>query len=467
MWDYRGKQVVIVGLGLTGISCVNFFIARGVIPRVMDSRQHPPGLQQLSANISTDIECYLGGFNEEWLLAANLIVVSPGIALTTPELAAARQAGVEITGDIELFCREAKMPIIAITGSNGKSTVTTLLSEMATAAGWRVGTGGNIGVPALTLLSHSWELVVLELSSFQLELTSTLHAMAATILNVTEDHSDRYPLGLAQYREAKLRIYDNATTCVVNADDPLTLPSRGLPSHDMPSLTLSPHGLPSRSMPPHSIDNRCISFGIDNGDYRLHKQADEVWLQARGEIILKTDMMKLTGQHNYSNALAALALADTLGIPRSCSVAVLKTYRGLAHRFQLVFERNHVRWINDSKATNVGSTVAALNGLQLTGRLYLLLGGEGKSADFSPLARLLQNDKIRVYCFGRDAPQLARLRPESSECTVTMEQAVRKLVPGLQPGDTVLLSPACASLDQFQNFEQRGNEFVRLARELG
>ncbi|EKN5144211.1 TPA: UDP-N-acetylmuramoyl-L-alanine--D-glutamate ligase [Yersinia enterocolitica] len=444
MVDYQGKKVVIIGLGLTGLSCVDFFIARGVTPRVMDTRINPPGLDKLPENV----ERHVGDLNQQWLLDADLIVASPGIALAHPALSEAAEAGVEIVGDIELFCRENQAPVVAITGSNGKSTVTTLVGEMAKAAGWQVGIGGNIGVPALNLLKqltlqkHENQLVVLELSSFQLETTSSLRASAATILNVTEDHTDRYPFGLQQYRAAKLRVYENAKVCVVNADDALTMPVRG-------------------------ADNRCISFGMDVGDYHLNKQQGEIWLRVRGEKVLNTREMKLTGRHNYTNALAALALADAVGIPRSSSLKALTTFTGLPHRFQLVFEHNGVRWINDSKATNVGSTEAALDGLQVDGTLHLLLGGDGKSADFSGLTRFLQGDHIKIYCFGRDGEQLAELRPEVSQLTETMEQAMVLLAKSLAPGDMVLLSPACASLDQFRSFEQRGDEFARLAEELG
>lgn len=438
MADYQGKKVVIIGLGMTGLSCVDFFMARGVTPRVMDTRVAPAGLDKLPEAV----ERYVGGLNEDWLLTADLIVASPGIALAHPSLSAAADAGVEIVGDIELFCREAQAPVVAITGSNGKSTVTSLVGEMAKAAGMNVGVGGNIGLPALMLLDPERELYVLELSSFQLETTSSLRAVAATILNVTEDHMDRYPLGLQQYRAAKLRIYENARACIVNADDALTMPVRG-------------------------ADERCISFGVDVGDYHLNRQQGETWLRVKGEKVLNVKEMKISGQHNYSNALAALALADAAGLPRASSLKALTTFTGLAHRFQLVLEHNGVRWINDSKATNVGSTEAALNGLHLDGTLYLLLGGDGKSADFTPLSRYLTGDNIRLYCFGRDGAQLAALRPDVAVQTETMEQAMRQIAPQIVPGDMVLLSPACASLDQFKNFEQRGDIFARLAKELG
>ncbi|MEI7342054.1 UDP-N-acetylmuramoyl-L-alanine--D-glutamate ligase [Pectobacterium brasiliense] len=438
MVDYQGKKVVIIGLGLTGLSCVDFFLARDVVPRVVDTRISPPGLDKLPEQV----ERHLGSLNEDWLMSADLIVASPGVALATPILCDAADAGIEIVGDIELFCREAQAPIVAITGSNGKSTVTTLVGEMARAAGWLVGVGGNIGLPALQLLEQPAQLYVLELSSFQLEATSSLHAAAATILNVTEDHTNRYPFGLQQYRAAKLRIYEHADLCVVNADDALTMPVRG-------------------------ADARCRSFGVDVGDYHLNRQQGETWLRVDGERVLNTREIKLVGQHNYTNALAALALADAVKIPRASALTALTSFTGLPHRFQMAFERNGVRWINDSKATNVGSTEAALSGLAVEGTLHLLLGGDGKSADFSPLVPYLQGEHIHLYCFGQDGQQLAALRPEIAEQTETMEQAMRIIAERVKPGDMVLLSPACASLDQFRSFEQRGDEFARLAGELG
>lgn len=436
--DYQGKIVVIIGLGLTGLSCVDFFLLRGVTPLVMDTRADPPGLDK----VPSSVECYCGELNQARLVSADLIVSSPGIPLSHPALQAAADAGVEIVGDIELFCREATQPIVAITGSNGKSTVTMLVGEMAKAAGWKVGVGGNIGLPALSLLQQESQLYVLELSSFQLETTTSLRAAAATVLNVTEDHMDRYPQGLSHYQVAKLRIYQQADCCVFNADDDLTRPV-------------------------NNSDTSRVSFGLEQGDYHLHLDGDAVWLHVYGEKLFNCQEMQLSGQHNYANALAALALADTVGIPREASLQALRTFTGLAHRFQSVWYRNDVRWINDSKATNVGSTIAALHGLEPDGTLYLLLGGDGKAADFAVLLPYLQKDRLRIYCFGQDGQQLTQLRPEVSQLTETMEQAMTAIAAQVQPGDLVLLSPACASLDQFRSFEHRGNEFSRLAQELG
>ncbi|VFP82040.1 UDP-N-acetylmuramoyl-L-alanine--D-glutamate ligase [Candidatus Erwinia haradaeae] len=435
MNDYQGKKIVIIGLGLTGLSCVHFFISRGVLPRVIDTRIKPPNLLNLPHNI----QYWLGSMNDDWLLGSELIVSSPGISLRHPSLISAAQAGIEIIGDIELFCRETKTPIIAITGSNGKSTVTCLVSKIAKHRGWRVGTGGNIGLPALTLLNKAAQLYVLELSSFQLETTRSLRASAATVLNISEDHMERYPLGIEEYRSAKLRIYHNAQICVINSDDALTIPEK-------------------------SNNKNYRSVGLHTGDYYLKKKKNGTWLKARGECLLNTNQIQLIGKHNYINALTALALADAINLPRTSSKQVLMSFRGLAHRCQLVHEHNGVRWINDSKSTNVASTIAALEGLHSNGILWLLLGGDGKSANFTPLVRYLYKAKIRLYCFGRDREQLAKLRSEITVITPTMDEAVNQIAKQVKYGDIVLLSPACSSLDQFKNFEHRGLLFTKLAQ---
>ncbi|WP_241622537.1 UDP-N-acetylmuramoyl-L-alanine--D-glutamate ligase [Rosenbergiella australiborealis] len=438
MAEYQGRKIVIVGLGITGLSCVDFFIARGVVPKVIDSRNTPPGIDKLPEYV----ERWVGEINQQWLLEADLIVLSPGVALSHPAISAAAAEGIEIVGDVELFCREAQAPIVAITGSNGKSTVTTLVGDMSRAAGWNTAVGGNIGLPVLSLLNPQVQLYVLELSSFQLETTHSLQAAAATILNVTEDHMDRYPLGFQQYRAAKLRIYENAKHCIVNVDDAMTMPIRG-------------------------VDRRCISFGVTFGDYHLNQQQGQTWLRAKGEKVLNSEEMPITGQHNFTNALAALALAEAVGIPRASCLKALTTFNGLPHRYQRVHRNAGVDWINDSKATNVGSTEAALKGVQCEGTLWLLLGGDGKSADFSPLERLIQGNNIKVYCFGRDAELLYALRPEISVKVDRLEDAMHAISQQVSKGDVVLLSPACASLDQFKNFEQRGERFAALAKELG
>lgn len=426
--QYQGKTITVIGLGKTGLSCVEFLRKKQASVRVIDTRANPTGAEQLPA----DVPLHSGGLNVQWLCASDLIVISPGLSVKTPEIQQAIQAGVEVVGDIELFCREANVPIIAITGSNGKSTVTTLTTEMAKQAGINVGMGGNIGVPALSLLEQDYQLYVLELSSFQLETTYSLNAVAATVLNVSEDHMDRYD-SLEDYRQAKLRIYHNAQNVIINGEDPQTQPDQAVSS--------------------------LFSFAENAADYT----ACNGWLYANGEPVIEIAKLKISGRHNVMNALAAMALADKAGVSRTGIVNALQSYTGLDHRFQLVPTTDGVRWINDSKATNVGSTVAALNGLQVEGVLYLLLGGDGKGADFSELTPYLNQPHIRCYCFGRDGTALAALT-ENSVLVETMAQAVAQIRPQLKAGDMVLLSPACASLDQFPNFEVRGQQFAELAQ---
>ncbi|HHW7448433.1 UDP-N-acetylmuramoyl-L-alanine--D-glutamate ligase [Pasteurella multocida subsp. multocida] len=429
--SYKNKKVTVIGLGKTGLSCVDFLLAKQADVRVIDTRTQPAGAEQLEKNVPL----HTGSLNQQWLLESDLIIISPGLAVKTPEIQTALAAGIEVIGDIELFCREAKKPIIAITGSNGKSTVTSLVAHMVNAAGLKVGMGGNIGIPALSLLEQAHDMYVLELSSFQLETTYSLKATSATVLNISEDHMNRY-VDLEDYRQAKLKIYHHAQTAVINAEDALT----------------AMDGLKNG-----------VSFGEDNADYWLKTEKGRSYLMAKDERVLACDEMKLVGRHNYMNALAAIALAQAAGIPLESIRRALREFNGLDHRFQLAHFAHGVRWVNDSKATNVGSTVAALTGLQLNGTLHLLLGGDGKGADFSELASLINQPNIICYCFGQDGEQLAALSPRSQRFS-TMEEAINALRPTLSAGDMVLLSPACASLDQFSSFEQRGDEFTRLAK---
>lgn len=440
MLNYQDKKIVIVGLGITGLSCVNYFLSKNVVPKVIDTRLKPSGAEQLDNRVPF----HFGDLNVDWLLNADLIVVSPGLPLSTPAIQAAKNNGVEIVGDIELFCREVNLlnhkKIAAITGANGKTTVTTLVGEIVKNADIKVGVGGNIGLPVLTLLAQNYDVYVLELSSFQLETTSSLHATVATILNISEDHTDRYPLGLQQYIDAKQRIYQQAKCCVTNADDVNTLPKS--------DIVVKQH-----------------TFGLSNADYHLSEGQQS--LMVGNEVILPVKTINLAGTHNYLNALAALAIADELSIPRIVSIETIKHFKGLAHRFEIIHQAKGVTWINDSKATNVGSTEAALNSVICDGMLFLLLGGDGKSADFSPLLPYLQNRRIEIYCFGQDKSELAKLKPDVTTITQTMQDAMELIARKVKNTDVVLLSPACASLDQFKNYAERGQIFANLAKELG
>lgn len=435
-------DVVIVGLGMTGLSCITYFLNKGIIPVVVDSRELPPGEDKLPSSVAL----YRGHLHPQILLGAKQIIVSPGIALATPEIDAAIKAGVEVIGDIELFVREAKVPIIAITGSNGKSTVTTLVGEMAQAAGVKVAIGGNIGIPALSLLdvSEPYELYVLELSSFQLETTTSLRAAAATVLNVSDDHQDRYP-DFEAYRQAKQSIYKNAACVITNRDDPLTLAET-----ERVSASCAAH-----------------SFGMSSDDYGLITENGTRYLAHQGLRLISEDELKIKGTHNLMNALAAIALLDAVGVARELSFDGLRQFAGLAHRCEFIRLVNGVTWINDTKATNVGATLAALAGLSssVRGRLFLIAGGEGKGADFSPLIAPFTEMISQIYCFGKDRQALAVL----SENTVIVDdlgEAVDAISKIATAEDWVLLSPACASLDMYPNYMARGDHFRSLVEAL-
>ena len=434
-----GPVSLIVGLGRTGVSCARYLAAHGHEIRVTDSRQAPPGLAELG-RVAPGARVSLGGFDESLLDGADQVVVSPGVSLREPLLVAAAARGLDVVGDIELFAREVSGPVVAITGTNGKSTVTTLVGEIAEAAGVDVRVGGNIGRPALELLAgEPAALYVLELSSFQLETTRSLELAAATVLNLTPDHMDRYA-DLAEYAGAKARIFDHCGLAVVNLDDEFVL-----------------------RMPRPGQATAGFSLARADADYALADLGGAPWLVARGEPLLPLRDLRIAGLHNAANALAAVALADAVGLPRAASVAALTHFPGLPHRAQVVAEANGVRWINDSKATNVGAALATLNGLP--GPLVLIAGGDGKGQDFGPLAAPLEGKVKLAILIGRDAPAVAAAL--EGACPVrraaSLEDAVAEARAASAPGDTVILSPACASLDMFRDYAHRGEVFAAAA----
>ena len=435
-------HTLIVGLGKTGLSIARYLSANDVSFAVMDTRAEPPSADVLQSEFP-EVEYHFGGLSAEVMCSAQRMIVSPGIALATPEIEKARSLGIEVIGDIELFAREAKAPIVAITGSNGKTTVTTLVDRMAKQAGVKVATGGNIGMPALELLNQrKTELYVLELSSFQLETTDSLKCKAACILNICEDHLDRYAGRLDLYAAAKATIYKNCEVKIVNRDDTKVV------------------NLAS--------DNRAVTFGSGptyRGHYGVLLEGSERWL-ARGEQkLLNTNEMKVAGGHNEVNALAALALAEAAGIDEQSCIEVIASFEGLEHRTQWVGQHNEINWYNDSKGTNVGATVAALKGLP--GKTVLLAGGQGKGADFSPLADVVQKYARAVVLFGEDAELIAlALKGDIPIVFATdIKDAVKQAQELACIGDNVLLSPACASFDMFANYEQRGHAFMETVKQ--
>ena len=441
------KRVLIIGLGQTGFSCARYLSEHGIEVAITDSRDHPPALDDLQERYP-DIAIFVGGFNSEAFKRATCLIVSPGISLREPLIAEARARGAEIVGDIELFARNANAPVIAITGSNGKSTVTSLLGEMAKAAGLDVRVGGNIGVPALDLLHDPRpDLYVLELSSFQLETTESLNACAAAILNISEDHMDRYH-DLNDYTAAKAKVYYGTGSLIVNLDDEAVLATVKFirQGRELLGFTL---GTPSEKQ-----------FG-------LCSKNDKDYLCYESEVLIAVSDLKIKGKHNVANALAALALGKEANIPLVGMLTALKEFPGLPHRSQWIAEKNGVAWYNDSKATNVGAAIAAINGIDAK-NIVLIAGGQAKGQDFSPLKNVVLNKVKHLILLGEDAELLnAELSDVTNVIIVKdLNEAVLNANQVAGKGDAVLLSPACASFDMFSGYEQRGNEFAVAVSEV-
>jgi UDP-N-acetylmuramoylalanine--D-glutamate ligase len=446
---YYGERVIVVGLGVSGASALRYLVREGADLVVTDSRAAPAGIDTLRAHFP-QVEFRLGAFSAPQPLSQfAMAVVSPGIALDEPFVRELAAAGIEIVGDIELFARAVSAShvsrltphVIGITGSNGKSTVTTLVGEMAKAAGIRVAVGGNLGTPALDLLADDVELYVLELSSFQLETTHSLHCNAATVLNLSQDHLDRHGT-MERYGAIKARIFKGCKTAVVNRDDAAV-------------MALAPRD--------------AVSFGLDapaRGHYGLATPEGEEWLCCGASRLAPPASLKIFGRHNWANALAAMALADAVGIAREAQLAALHSFAGLPHRCEFVRELDGVRYFNDSKGTNVGSTLAALNGLPAP--IVWLGGGQGKGQSFVELRAPLASKGRAAVLFGEDAAAIER---DIHGATPVYREpdlfAALTRARGLAvAGDQILLSPACASFDQFRNYVERGDRFRDAVRGL-
>ena len=432
-------DAVIVGLGKTGLSCFRYLSNQGLNVAITDSREEPPELLELKAEFES-ASVYLGQINEQVLLASDQIILSPGVSLDNKSIKLSIENNIPVFGDIELFCQKAQAPIIAVSGSNGKSTVTTIVAEMTRLAGLKTYVGGNIGIPALDLLSDSTpDLYVLELSSFQLETTYSLNAHASVVLNVSPDHMDRYS-SLKDYANTKKRIYSGQGLMVLNKDEEYI----------------------------HSIidskrDTIYFSLGAPEGEnFGLINHNNEVWLSQGNEKIINKNQLKIKGEHNISNALAAMALAGAVNVPTNIMADVLKNFTGLEHRCQLVREIDNVSWYNDSKATNVGACIAAITGLCELGNIILIAGGDSKGADLSGLNPIVKKYIKRVFLFGIDANKLADVMGSDvdKEFVNNMNEAVKGASKIADPDDIVLLAPACSSLDMYKNYQQRGDAFI-------
>lgn len=436
-----GERDLVLGLGATGLSVARYLKRAGREAVFLDSRAEPPGLQDLD-ELWPEAERTLGGSELPGNLAR--VIVSPGIADTDALVQAARDAGLEVISDIELFAREAKAPFIGVTGSNGKSTVTTLLFHMCRAAGHSTLAGGNLGEPALDLLAEEEpEFYVLELSSFQLQRTAALPAKVAVLLNVSPDHLD-WHASEDEYREAKYRIFREAESAVINRED-----------REAAERT-------------RHID-KVISFGLDapqDGHYGIRREDDQVFLARGDSVLLAVSELALFGLHNQANALAALAAGELLGLDLQSMLQVLCEFPGLPHRMQFVRRVSAVNYVNDSKATNVAAAIASIRSVD--GMLVLIAGGEGKGGDFSALAEPLENKLRAAVLIGRDAEKI-----EAALDTIVptyfardMDDAVRQAAAFAEADDTVLLAPACASFDQFDNYAARGAAFCTAVEAL-
>jgi len=431
-------NTVVIGLGKTGLSCVRFLARQGVALAVADSRNNPPELYKLREEYP-DVPFYPGPFDKSLFSAATVLVISPGISQDEPAIKQAVMNGAELVGDVELFARHAKAPVVAITGSNGKSTVASLVSYMIQVSGLEVALGGNIGTPALSLLeSNQPDYYVLELSSFQLETVYSLDAVAAVVLNISMDHMDRYD-GIEDYANAKEKIYAGTGTMVINDDDARVVEM----------------SLPDRKLIRYSLGEP------QSGGFGLTVSDNIEWLSAGENLLLPVSEVRLKGRHNLSNVLAALALGNSISLPMESMLSAVKEFSGLPHRCEWVANINGVDWINDSKGTNPGASSAAIEGLSDNADIVLIAGGDGKGADFSLFAQSARGKVHTAVLIGRDANRLAAsLDGIVRVCYATsMEAAVSTAARLALPGNKVLLSPACASLDMFRDYQHRGESF--------
>ena len=436
---------LIFGLGTTGQSVARWWRQQGVAFAAFDTRAEFADNSAAVADIDRDIAAF-GDVEASFVDGCAEMIVSPGVALDHPLVERARGQGCRVRGDIDLFLEAAQAPVVGITGSNGKSTVTSILGAMIAACGVKVAVGGNLGRPALDLLADEPELYVLELSSFQLERSEALGLDLATVLNISADHLDRYA-SLMDYHRAKHAIHKQVRHVVANRDDPLTIP-------------LVPEETPVtwwRSREP------------DLNEFGLRESDSGTWLCRGVEKLVCTDELQLAGRHNHLNVLAALALGSALKMPIEGLIEGAKQYGGLPHRCQLISQINGVRFIDDSKGTNIGATVAALEGLNCAGQIWLIIGGQGKGQDFSLLKPVLAQINVRLLVIGEATEDIrAHLgRDTPIDVMSSLEDAVNLSAASAQPGDIVLLSPACASFDMFTSYMERGERFQAAVAALG
>lgn len=436
---------IVIGLGKTGVSVADYLLAQGQRIAVVDSRLQPPDIESF-VHRYPNVPLYLGAFEQSILSRATRLILSPGVSMREPAIQKAMATGVQLSSDIEIFCQQAKAPIIAVTGSNGKSTVVTLLTSMIEQSGYRAILAGNIGIPVLDILRDDIpDFYVLELSSFQLETLSSLNAIVSLVLNISPDHMDRYE-SFAEYVATKQRIYAGDGKMVLNRDDSLVA--------DM------------------AKQNRtAIFYGLsepDENDFGLRTINEEIFLCHGEKELMPASALKHHARYNISNALATLALGHAIGLPMQSMLTALQAFSGLPHRCQWLANIEGVNWFDDSKGTNVGATCAAIEGLGNDQQLILIAGGDGKQADFSPLTKAIKEHVRITILIGKDAGLIDQILAKESQryFATSMEAAVSTAASLARSGEAVLLSPACASQDMFRDYKHRGEVFGKAVRAL-
>ncbi len=433
MFNYNNKKIVILGAGLTGLSCINYFISLNIFPKLMDMKKN------INISISKKIKCCFGYFNKKWLLNSDLIIISPGISSYHPLIIEAKKIGIEIINDIEIFCRINKKPIIAITGTNGKSTVVSLLFNILKSYNINVSLGGNIGIPVLNLLNNNSDIYILEISSFQLEYIYSLKSICSCILNVSYDHMDRY-IYFWDYFFYKFKILNNSKYCIINFNEKIILFK-------------------------NILERNVITYGYCAGDYYINELDNNLYLFKYNYNYINTKYIYLKGIFNYLNMLVVICISEILKIPENIILYNLINFKGLPHRFCVIKKKNGILCINDSKSTNIDSTLSALSNLSNTkGRIWLLMGGDNKNIDFEKFLKpsLLFYNNLFICCYGKSRDIIFNLIPRISFKFIFLDDIIKYLSSNLKFNDIVLFSPGCSSLDQFDNYEQRGLEFIRL-----
>ncbi len=433
MFNYNNKKIIVLGAGLTGLSCINYFISLNIFPKLMDMNK------DINISISKKIKCCFGYFNEKWLLNSDLIIISPGISSYHPLIVKAKNIGIEIINDIEIFCRINNKPIIAITGTNGKSTVVSLLFNILKSYNINVSLGGNIGVPILNLLNNNSDIYILEISSFQLEYIYSLKSICSCILNISYDHMDRY-IYFQDYFFCKFKILNNSKYCIINFNEKIILFK-------------------------NILERDVITYGYCVGDYYINKLNNNLYLFKNNYNYINTKYIYLKGIFNYLNMLVVICISEILKIPKNIILYNLINFKGLSHRFCIIKKKNGILWINDSKSTNIDSTLSALNNLSnVKGRIWLLMGGDNKNVNFEKFLKpsLLFYNNLFICCYGKSKDIIFNLIPKISFKFVFLSDIIKYLYNNLKFNDIVLFSPGCSSLDQFDNYKQRGLEFIRL-----